>query len=557
MKNNILEKPLVQFLLLWFAVFLVFWPASHNHFIFDATKWLCAFDDYGPSGLVHTFGYHSLHHLEFAAFYGIYSLFGLWEPGWHLVFTLGHAFNIWLLARLLRQLVPAWPAGWVWTAALLFGFSPVMTETVVYGAVFHYIISLALLLGSLLAHLRFAQTGSRKWVALTLLLYVLGLFTLEIAYIYAPLHLLLALWLHLDSTRTLSPAYTWRSVVVSLLLPFVGLLGLYMFGNLLYSGDPVGHYGAERHLSLGPLHLAQGYGTQLANMLPGVNRWPAFTNPIQDWVYGTALVQPGWLALIAALLTAASSALLYLGLKKRGRWLTIAALWGFYLVVQLPTANLILPVASRIGYADNYSYFGASMLYPAVAVLLWHIWHTLPRLAIVLAVAVAVCQLYLLSVTVRNWQGAGVLGQRLIDTYPWHVRGNIFVVNAPENYHGVYVAAAGGFQRALHLHHPHYDTSMVKLIVNHYPQSITDSCTIRQDSTGHFTIGYMRDGDWFSWGSRIGVTDRRTKWYATEIDELYGSCYYRILPTPEARQLPCFILYQAGGHWKTISIPKP
>jgi len=132
----------------------------------------------------------------------LYHFFGLTPAPYHLMSTLLHLFNAFLLFLLLSRLTFSRPAAFI--ASLFFLIHPVMTEAV------SYISGLAdplglffMLLGLWLFTVSFQPAGKTRYLyfGLSVLFFILALFSKENYIILFPLAVLVVVFLYLDSRR--------------------------------------------------------------------------------------------------------------------------------------------------------------------------------------------------------------------------------------------------------------------------------------------------------------------------------------------------------------------
>jgi len=139
--------------------------------------------------------------LMYTSYWLEYQAWGLVPFGYHLVNVLLHAIAAVLVWRLLLRLqVPG-----AWLAAALFALHPVEAESVAWVTERKNVLSLALVLGAMLAYFRFAppnpdeaatpHSRSRwKWYALSLVLFALALFAKTVVVTAPPVLLVIYWW---------------------------------------------------------------------------------------------------------------------------------------------------------------------------------------------------------------------------------------------------------------------------------------------------------------------------------------------------------------------------
>lgn len=202
-----------------------------------------------------------LYGLEIAAF-------GAHPVGYNVVHVLVHGLNAVLLWGIARRLVAGLPEPDEITplaAALLFAVYPLHPNAVLFGASFATLFAATFLFGSLLAWLRFRESGARIDQCLALGLFALGLGSYEAAVVF-PAVLGASDLLRKERRRLLS------------LLPFFVLTGFYFLLRRSLFGVFVGGY-EEQGRSL----LSPRLGSLLRDLAASVLQLHV---PIYDWTPG-------------------------------------------------------------------------------------------------------------------------------------------------------------------------------------------------------------------------------------------------------------------------------
>lgn len=206
-----------------------------------------------------------------------YHLFGLWEPGWHLMSLAVHAAATVLVFYLLKRLGGnvAVAAG----AALLFALHPAHVESVAWVSGVPDPLAALFFIPSLIWFTRYRQEGARKWLALSVLAYSLSLLCKETA---IALPLVVFVW---DAARGAanSPGERFKRAALSCapyvavaclyLLARVAVLGAVSWTHSLMAGVPQSSIlltmpgvllGYLRHLAA-PFYLSLQYGTRVVS----------------------------------------------------------------------------------------------------------------------------------------------------------------------------------------------------------------------------------------------------------------------------------------------------
>ncbi|MDX1407563.1 MAG: hypothetical protein R3330_05500, partial [Saprospiraceae bacterium] len=256
-------------------------PLYGAGFVTDFLGWLDCRQD------THFFASHlcfqnrGLYYIPFLFLTVLTDLFGTHPLPWYVIFTGLHALNACLVASLLRALsryfqvaVPAWVP---LVAALCFLLVPYQVEVVAWKACINYLTTGAMLLATVQLYLKWWADGRRKWIGMTIGLYVISLFNLEFVLLLPVL---------LTGLHLLTPGEQRGSLrrVVSGVGPLYVVAILFLVINILVMGKAVGHYETELG-TFNPLSLASAELKYAFKILFFGRLWPY---PTQHLIY-TAL----------------------------------------------------------------------------------------------------------------------------------------------------------------------------------------------------------------------------------------------------------------------------
>jgi len=216
------------------------------------------------------------------------AVFGANPIGYNVVHVLLHAGNavlVWAIARRLGRNLREPDEVSPLAAALLFAVYPLHPNAVIFGASFASLFSATFLLGTLLFHLRFRETGARSDQAVALALFALALGSYESAVVFP---VVLAASDHLlmgrsedRRLRSLAPGY----------LPYFLLAGFYFLLRKSLLGVFLGGY-AEQGRSL----LSPQPGLLLHDLAASILQLHV---PLYDWSPGPVALGVGCLFLVA------------------------------------------------------------------------------------------------------------------------------------------------------------------------------------------------------------------------------------------------------------------
>ena len=319
-----------------------------------------------------------------------YQLFGLWEPGWHLmnllVHTLATVFVYYLLRRLSRDNVVAF------LTALLFGLHPAHVESVSWISGIPDPLAALFYLPSLLWYVRYRQEGDRKWLAASVAGYGMAALCKETPLV---LPLILLVW-ELARSETKNSLTRRLKTSVPLLIPYavVGVAYLALRFSVLgriswkhpfmtqvpdsaiWMTVPYVFVNYLWHL-IAPLYLSLIYGTSFITSAAN----PRFLLPVgiviglglMLWVYRKKLSPQVWVAvtlMIAPLLPVLNLKVFPYEYIIQDRYLYLPSIGFCYLL-----AILILRLArKRAALAVVLSIVGL-LGYGAATVLQNRVWH--------------------------------------------------------------------------------------------------------------------------------------------------------------------------------------
>lgn len=242
-----------------------------------------------------------------------YQLFGLWEPGWHLMNLAVHTGATLAVYYLLRRLCGHWTTAAL--AAFLFGVHPVHVESVAWISGIPDPLAALFYVPALLWYVRYREGGGRKFLASSLLAYGLSVLCKETA---LALPLVLAAWevtrgtsswsarLY-RTTRSLAP---YALVAAGYLTVRFAVLGMLSWKHPMMAAVPDSAIWMTvpfvmlsylRHL-VAPFHLSLIYGTSFtANLASSQFLVPAAILSglaFVVWIYRQKVEREMWIALV-------------------------------------------------------------------------------------------------------------------------------------------------------------------------------------------------------------------------------------------------------------------
>ncbi|MDX1477975.1 MAG: hypothetical protein R3301_09745, partial [Saprospiraceae bacterium] len=308
--------------------------------------------------------------------------------------------------------------------------------------------------------------------------------------------------------------------------------------NTYLIGKAVGHYHVEL-ASLNPLHLASAELKYTFKLLFFGRLWPY---PIQDTIYGT-LSAPlaGGLAL-AALLGFAAWVLI------RRKSLNNKLLFNTFLL--FGAVLFILPIAHLYFYYlqysenDRYTYFSLVFVCMLLPSLLWR--YRFGRFALGLYLAISVAATLHFN---RLWQQSDQVHDHLAETFRWHDRSEVYLLNVPDNLRGMFmfrnIGGDSAFEEVLTLLKGDSVQAKIYDIYQYNMATPQDGVSAVQINDSTYQATFNQWGNWW-WRNGIGGTPYRTDKYVTQIDGQSFSVTFKQMADDAA------VIYFDGSDWQEL-----
>ncbi len=312
---------LALFLVLVHLLYARTWQAG---FVSDFTGFLHRIDGASLHGVWDCFGFPALHQVTNFFLFCFVKWFGVGGIGWYLVFTSLHVANAFLGFLLAKKIFerhgherPETPAI---MASLLFLVLPYQAEVVVWRVCFNFLFCTLTMLGSLLFFVKYCEAKQRLYLLWSLGLFVLALFTFELA-VALPLLVIpltpkgepknvYSLELHRGRTHGVSGLrFPFRGQVL-LILPYLLLTVAYFFFNKILLGGWAGHYGEGVHLNFDLRLIAANCLKYFTKYLLWWREWPHngkewlvlfFEKPVVAWSGLAGFLTLAWFGTLPAL----------------------------------------------------------------------------------------------------------------------------------------------------------------------------------------------------------------------------------------------------------------
>jgi hypothetical protein len=539
MKSNKFVFPV--FLLI---TLIVFYPTIGAGFVFDFLGWQRAYDNGTFTDIIHSFGYKGNHQVLHFFFYSLYSLFHISGVPWYLVFCSLHALNAWLLFKWLTSVNTRWNVHahqlLILFICILFLIHPYNVEPVVWKVCVHYLLSLAAVLGILLLIPGLLYEGKRKHLWWILSIFGLSLFLLEISYITP---VVIALYLIIEYFASGNHIYPTRRALI-LNGSMWGLLIIALLINKWTLGAWVGHYGAAAHLNI-DIHYMMS--NEIKFLFKHLTDARFFSFKTKALIFDRILSTPELVFFVLTIFISLSL-LFFIRLNKASGWVRLS-FFGIAasMLYVLPVSNLFF-YHLHIGANDRFSYLPLTFFLVCVMALLSRTprWIWIPFMGIVILI-----QVYLQEKTITYWKQSTELVHHLRDTFRWHDRSHVFVLNSPDNLNGIVmtsiIQAPSGIDELLDFQTARpYDGVMFD-VFQYNMTTPEDGVTVEQTGPMQIKVTFKQWGNWWHL-SGIGASAYENEYFKAETLDYPYLLTFKHFPEGSA------IIYQVGKEWKEFHL---
>lgn len=535
MKSNWSLFPL--FLLI---TLISFYPARDAGFVFDFLGWQRVYDAGSFGDIIYSFGYKGNHQVLHFFFYTIYSIFNIKGLPWYILFCTLHAFNGWLFYLWLVQINIRWKvnaAGLLITlACILFLVNPYNVEPVVWKVCIHYLLSLSAVLTIFLLVPKYIDEGNKKYLWISFLVYGLSFLLLELSYITP---LAIAVYLLIDIYAGQKTKYPFsRALWIG-----GGLWGLLIAGLLVNKwtlGAWVGHYGASTHLRLDIIGMMSNEVKYLVKHLVDA-RYLTFKT--QTVIFDRILSNPELIFFILTLCIAAI--LVYvIRIRKIPGYIHLAVCGlAVSMIYILPVSNLFF-YHIGVGTNDRFSYIALIFFITSLMAILSRgpRWFWISMMSILLLV-----QVYLQEKTITYWKDSTAVLRHLRDTFRWHDRSHVFVLNSPDNYNGIVMASMreipSGIDELIDFQTAKPYDGIMYDVFQYNMNTTNDGVKVEQTGPMQLKVTFKQWGNWWH-RNGMGASAYENEYYKAETLDYPYQITFKQLPEGSA------IIYQDGMEWK-------
>lgn len=546
---------------------LFYWRTAHAGFVTDFTGLLVRLDGASFSGFWRCFGFPALHQVTNFFLFFFVKWFGAGGIGWYFVHSSLHVANATLdfvlAKKIFGKMGHAQPFGPALAASLLFLLSPYQAEVVVWRVCFNFLLCTLLMLASLLFLMKFLEGEKRRDLVLSHGLFMVALFTFELA-LALPLLALAIYFLSLpkatsasriDSKNNAAFAFgngksdkqptgkIWQKII----LPYSLLILAYFLLNKISFGGWAGHYGEAVHLNFDLRNIAANCLKYFSKYLLWWREWP---HGSKEWLV-LFLEKPvvAWSGLAVGVL------LVYWLVKTSVRFKTSPTLtcisfsWLLFFLTLAPVANLYVAYILH-GENDRYGYLASLFFFMGLVAVL----DFFPRwLRNGLVGVWLLASAFFLQKMTGYWQESARLTSSLLNDFRWQDASEVYVLASPENYQGIPMFKDFSRENLAIKHALHYladkpTQANFYQVAQFNLTSPTDGFTASRDSTaGIFHLEFNQWGNWW-WRYGMGLGDYQTEQYRFRTDG--NGCRVEMKlwpPKPET----VFIVAQ-GGRWQEL-----
>ncbi len=537
-----LPKEAGIFLLFLLVVHLLYHPTWNAGFVTDFTGLQSRLEGSSAQGILNSFGFPANQQFLNAILFLFYEAFGIRPLPWYLLFTGLHAGNGLLVfgfgRALFRQFDLSQAGNIAFIGALFFLLSPYQSEVVTWRVCLNFLLSTALISGALWLTLRWWNGGNWKQLWAIHGLFILGLFTFELA--MALPFMSLALLLLLPSREKAGQGLKKLFAVQA------ALLGGYLLLNRWTIGGWVGHYGAEVHLRFELGDILSNYLLYGAKLLAFTRYFP---HPIKEglaaWLKTPELLYPLSIVLGGALILA-----LAWFRRWRGRWQASLLLILLFILALAPAINLYFNYLLHIEN-DRYGYLASVFFFLALSGTL----AALPRpVYYPLAVGFIVISSLLLWRTNQYWATSTKIYYSLLEGFNWYGAPMVYLLNLPDNYQGAvlfrdYSGQGQSFPDALkYIKRQPYEGKLFE-VAQYNMAKPENGVSVQRDTTGQIKVEFLQWGTWW-WRNGIGMGGG----YETEAYSVTSHGKFYLLDFKEQLAEEAVFLYQIGGEWQVLKL---
>jgi len=526
---------------------IVFYPTIEAGFVFDFLGWQRVYVNGSFADIIHCFGYKGNHQVLHFFFYSIYALFHIKGLPWYIIFSSLHAFNAWLIYKWVMNINTRWnikaPGLLIILLCMLFLIHPYNVEPVVWKVCIHYLLSCSAVMGLLLLVPKYIYGGKQKFLWLNFLIFGLSLFLLEVSYV-TPVVMAFYLLIEYFASQQRKEFEIRRAILLNagmwILLIMVLLINKWTLGAW------VGHYGASAHLNIDIIAMMS---TEIKYLFKFLTDARYFSFKTKALIFDRILSTP---ELVFFMLTLFISIGLWYFIKiKKITGRLHLTFFGFAttMLFVLPVSNLFF-FHLHVGTNDRFSYLPLIFFLVAIMAMLSKAprWIWIPAMSLIILV-----QVYLQEKTITYWKQSAEVVQSLRDTFRWHDKTHVFILNSPDNLNGIVmtsiIEAPSGIDELLDYQTTRPYDGVIFDVFQYNMTTPEDGVKVEQTGPMQLKVTFNQWGNWWHY-SGIGASSYENEYYKAEILDYPYQITFKQFPEGSV------ILYQDGKEWKEFHLLK-
>ncbi|MCD6010433.1 MAG: hypothetical protein K0Q79_295 [Flavipsychrobacter sp.] len=537
------------FIILWAVTFAIYVATRQAGWVIDGVGLLYnmkhqSFWDFINTTYSGDQGFYQLLTLPYYIFYKIWG-FSPWM--WGTLYITMHALNAMLVFSVFRAVLT--DSGVknssiiALTTAIIFTFSPHISEVLVWRACFHYLLSFLFLLLVIAQTQKYQHTQRGKYILSAILFFSLSVFTNPIFYLTPFFVLILAIYYKLALGYDKS---IFRKTILNIFVPLLVLLSAYFVALYMVYGTVRPHKTALSE----PLLVYLSKPAKYLFHIIFLGRY--FSKEAKDGAYRVLESLP-----VIILFYALVTGYLLLGISKIKAWGSNSKAIFLFSVCGLMTLFFLIPLAFPMSalwvFYDRYLYYCAPFIY-VVAILLVAALVRNKYLLIGLFCAYIDVNLFFTLKVNTSWMEGDAIDKKLIENFPNDESKTVLLLNIPENMNG---AAMIGAQRESNLRNMMevytgklpkntiYDVASYNMVATYNGAHVK----VLNDSTISVVLNHV--GTWW-WYEGHGALSYETPDYKADMKTV-GQHYDLILKHPADKYL---LLYSVGDTWKKVDMSK-
>ena len=422
-------KKLLYILLFIALSFLCYGNVLGTWFLSDDHQWLDAYRSdlltLLKNNFTDAFFLPLTHFAEFFAF----RIFGYNAKAYHVMTLLLHTVNAMLAGLLLKRIfrfykIKADNSYLFYFAGLLFLTLPYQTEAVTWYSAKSYVIATFLFLIAFICYLKYKENGKQKHILISFTAFALSLFTKEITIVFPLIIVLFELTSGMKGIK--------KKLILTGI--YFGLLALYLLIRYFVLGAIIGGYNEEVHLNFSLKILLYNYLLYFIKFFVFFRYLPMHTTPVYLLI----------VILFVALFILFVRRMMDDKDNYKAKLMLIVVMVFFFVILLLPVINLETTSLTQV-QSDRYGYLPSLAAVFIIAVFIEFLSRNRIFKNIVYACLVIIFTYFTIN-TNKLWHDAGLKAEKIVNSIIKQTTAStsdLYIINAPDNYHGIYMFRAG------------------------------------------------------------------------------------------------------------------